>query len=79
VLVFFPSYSVMRNCVGMWQLGDQGKTIWDRIKQYKAAVVEPQDKHEFSAAMTEFYARVKDPGTKGAVFFAVCRGKVSCC
>jgi regulator of telomere elongation helicase 1 len=77
VLVFFPSYGVMRACIGTWQGGDPGKTVWDRIRQYKAAVIEPQDKHEFSAAMSEFYARVNDPRTKGAVFFAVCRGKVS--
>lgn len=77
VLVFFPSYGVMRDCVGTWQGGEPGKTVWDRIRQYKAAVIEPQDKHEFSAAMSEFYSRVSDPRTKGAVFFAVCRGKVS--
>lgn len=27
--------------------------------------------------MTEFYDKVKDPKLNGAVFFAVCRGKVS--
>lgn len=27
--------------------------------------------------MTEYYARIKDPNFKGAIFMGVCRGKVS--
>jgi hypothetical protein len=39
-------------------------------------VVEPQNKQEFVAAMHLFQEKVKDPAKHGAVFFAVCRGKV---
>ena len=47
------------------------------IPRHKAPIVEPQNKLEFTAAMCEFYDKVKDPKLTGAVFFAVCRGKVS--
>eukprot|EP00041_Stephanoeca_diplocostata_P036359 m.1323962 g.1323962 ORF g.1323962 m.1323962 type:complete len:796 (+) comp24851_c0_seq31:77-2464(+) len=79
LLVFFPSYGVMKSCIAAWQLpGAQGgRTVWERINQHKTAVVEPQDKQEFVAAMQEFYLRVADRTATGAVFFAVCRGKVS--
>lgn len=40
-------------------------------------IVEPQGKHDFLQAMVEFYDKVKDPRLHGAVFLAVCRGKVS--
>lgn len=40
-------------------------------------MVEPQDKQEFVAAMHEFYLKVADRTATGAIFFAVCRGKVS--
>ena len=80
VLVFFPSYGVMRGCVERWKElppGASGKSIWQRIQQFKVPVVEPQGKLEFVTAMHEFYEKVNDPRLTGAVFFAVCRGKVS--
>lgn len=78
ILVFFPSYGVMQSCVTAWQQvrGQNGKCVWDRIQQFKTPVVEPQDKPSFVAAMHLFYAKVQDPTCTGAVFFAVCRGKV---
>ena len=39
-------------------------------------IVEPREKHEFIAAMHVFYSKVRDPTLSGAIFFAVCRGKV---
>jgi regulator of telomere elongation helicase 1 len=38
--------------------------------------VEPRESHQFPLAMEDFYQKVKDPGKEGAIFFAVCRGKV---
>jgi hypothetical protein len=40
-------------------------------------VVEPRSSTEFVAAIADFKAKLEDPAYNGAVFFAVCRGKVS--
>ena len=48
--------------------------IWTRIEQQKPMFVEPKTKAEFCTAMENFYDRVNSGG--GAVFAAVCRGKV---
>ena len=81
LLVFFPSYGVMRSCVEAWQTHGN-PTIWDRIAAAKHPVVEPTDKASFMAAFEEFNDAIDDGagaagGRRGAVFFAVCRGKVS--
>ena len=73
LLVFFPSYPVMEKCLGMWQ----SSGIFGRISQNKACSIEPRNKIEFVREIEEFYNKVKDPDLKGAIFFAVCRGKVS--
>ncbi len=54
----------------------QKENIWSRIEQYKPVYVEPRNKHEFLTAMENFYERIRDPAHNGAVFAAVCRGKV---
>ena len=38
--------------------------------------VEPRNKHEFHTAMENFYEKINDPAQNGAIFAAVCRGKV---
>ena len=100
LLVFFPSYGVMRSCVSLWK-SHGTPTIWERICAAKHAVVEPSNKAEFHQAFGEFNAalglqtgrldgKFVDPEDGavartgevarhkgGAVFFAVCRGKVS--
>ena len=78
LLVFFPSYGVMDQCISSWKISSQsGKSIWDRIKTYKEPFAEPKDKTDFGKAMETFYAKVQDPNLIGAIFFAVCRGKAS--
>jgi hypothetical protein len=53
------------------------------LRSHKQPVVEPKASHQFPLAIEDFYQKVKDPGKEGgAVFFAVCRGKVlivKCC
>ncbi|XP_068207931.1 regulator of telomere elongation helicase 1 homolog [Palaemon carinicauda] len=73
LLVFFPSYPIMRSCRDEWQ----NSGIWSKISQGKPIYVEPQTKEEFQNAMFEFYEKINDPSLKGACFMAVCRGKVS--
>jgi len=53
----------------------QQSGIWTRIDQQKSIFVEPKTKAEFHTAMDNYYDRVNSGS--GAVFAAVCRGKVS--
>lgn len=46
-------------------------------KKFQPIYVEPKDKQTFNAAMLDYYAKINDPNCKGAIFMAVCRGKVS--
>lgn len=50
--------------------------IRGRIEQHKALFIEPKSKFEFATAMDNFYEKVNDPSIGGAIFAAVCRGKV---
>lgn len=56
---------------------DQAKSIWDRINEQKEIFVEPKTKLEFNQAINGYYSKIKDPAFDGAIFLAVCRGKVS--
>lgn len=38
--------------------------------------VEPQGKRDLKDVMNGYYSRIVQPGSKGACFLAVCRGKV---
>uniref|UniRef100_A0A7S0H0B7 DNA helicase n=1 Tax=Micromonas pusilla TaxID=38833 RepID=A0A7S0H0B7_MICPS len=64
LLVFFPSYGVMRACVEFWR-SHGAPSVWDRICNAKHAVVEPQDKKEFAAAFAEFNAALGLRRAKG--------------
>ncbi|RKO90499.1 hypothetical protein BDK51DRAFT_34964 [Blyttiomyces helicus] len=77
MLVFFPSYGAMSACLSIWKLSENGKSVWDRIMQYKEPVLEPRGKQEFNNAIELFYKKLQDPTLTGAIFFAVCRGKAS--
>jgi regulator of telomere elongation helicase 1 len=73
VLVFFPSYPVMHSCMDYWR--ENG--ILQRMEQYKPYFQEPRRKGDFNPTMDAFYDAINDPKKDGAIFFAVCRGKVS--
>ncbi|XP_065085452.1 regulator of telomere elongation helicase 1 homolog [Ochlerotatus camptorhynchus] len=73
LLVFFPSYPLLHKCQESWQ--ETG--IWGQISRTKPIFVEARGKEQFLNTMTEYYQRINDPDGKGAVFMAVCRGKVS--
>ncbi|CAG8526701.1 10742_t:CDS:10 [Paraglomus brasilianum] len=79
LIVFFPSYGVMTDCINIWKRkhsrGNR-KSIWDSIIDIKQAIIEPKNKQEFVKAMAEFNMKVAD-NSNGSIFFAVCRGKVS--
>ncbi|XP_055586273.1 regulator of telomere elongation helicase 1 homolog [Uranotaenia lowii] len=73
LLVFFPSYPLLNKCQESWQ--ETG--IWAQISRTKPIFVEPRGKEQFLNTMTEYYQRINDSEGKGAIFMAVCRGKVS--
>ncbi|RLN25872.1 hypothetical protein BBJ28_00000860 [Nothophytophthora sp. Chile5] len=78
LLVFFPSYSILEESVERWQrpaVGESSSSIWNRIVQQKQAFVEPRGRVDFKAVVDEYHEAITDD-PKGAVFFAVCRGKV---
>ena len=75
MLVFFPSYSSMHECMQHWrQTG-----IANGVENYKRMFEEPRGKSDFTSVMDAYAATVSDPEAPGAgaVFFGVCRGKVS--
>ncbi|KAK9916347.1 hypothetical protein WJX75_001590 [Coccomyxa subellipsoidea] len=89
LLVFFASYTVLEACLCHWKSSSGSEqrgssavlsfhgTLWDRIVRDKQAVIEPRRSEEFQAAADDYRAKLKDPSSRGAIFFAVCRGKVS--
>ncbi|KAL1199370.1 Regulator of telomere elongation helicase 1 [Cardamine amara subsp. amara] len=79
LLIFFPSYYLMDRCIAFWKdVGHKNSmTVWERICKLKKPVIEPKDSSLFPAAMQDFSEKLQDRSTSGAIFFAVCRGKVS--
>ncbi|KAL6972803.1 Regulator of telomere elongation helicase 1 [Sarracenia purpurea var. burkii] len=82
LLVFFPSYYLLDQCIGCWKNMihpnlTNSSTIWERICRHKQPVVEPRQSSLFPLSIDDYNNKLKDSSTSGAVFFAVCRGKVS--
>lgn len=82
LLVFFPSYYLLDQLIGYWKnmshpSSANSSTIWERICKHKLPVIEPRQASLFPSAIDDFMAKLKDTSCSGAIFFAVCRGKVS--
>ncbi|VFV33288.1 regulator of telomere elongation [Lynx pardinus] len=73
LLVFFPSYPVMEKSLEFWRARDFAR----KLESLKPLFVEPRSKGGFSEVVDAYYARVASPGSSGATFLAVCRGKAS--
>ncbi|KAL1786498.1 regulator of telomere elongation helicase 1 isoform X1 [Sigmodon hispidus] len=73
LLVFFPSYPVMEKSLEFWRAQDLAK----KVEVVKPLFVEPRNKGSFSEVIDAYYQRVASPGSSGATFLAVCRGKAS--
>jgi DNA excision repair protein ERCC-2 len=71
IVCFFTSYSYMESIVSNWYV--QG--IIEQVLKYKLLFVETQDSMETSLALLN-YTKACENG-RGAVLFAVARGKVS--
>ncbi|XP_033623076.1 regulator of telomere elongation helicase 1 isoform X8 [Fukomys damarensis] len=73
LLVFFPSYPVMEKSLAFWRARDLAR----KMEALKPLFVEPRSKGNFSEVIDAYYQRVTSPGSSGATFLAVCRGKAS--
>nr|XP_054960542.1 regulator of telomere elongation helicase 1 isoform X2 [Pan paniscus] len=73
LLIFFPSYPVMEKSLEFWRARDLAR----KMEALKPLFVEPRSKGGFSETISAYYARVAAPGSTGATFLAVCRGKAS--
>ncbi|VDM52808.1 unnamed protein product [Angiostrongylus costaricensis] len=81
ILVFFASYSLMDHLISKFkELKNSSqkfpsKSYWEQMTDAKLVVVEPKQKSQLARVRSEFTRGVQNE--KGAMFFAVCRGKVS--
>ncbi|XP_053430850.1 regulator of telomere elongation helicase 1 isoform X3 [Nycticebus coucang] len=73
LLVFFPSYPVMEKSLAFWRARDLAR----KVEVLKPLFVEPRSKGSFSEVIDAYYKQVASPGSSGATFLAVCRGKAS--
>ncbi|KAL5967272.1 Regulator of telomere elongation helicase 1 [Taenia solium] len=72
VLVFFPSYALMKMCLDSWQNSD----IYSKFLDYKKIFTEPRDKTQFQQ-ITTGYMEAATSTVGGSVLFSVMRGKAS--
>ena len=72
VLVIFSSYSILSACKHVWTVDD--RKILDCIGLEKEVIFEPKNTMEMDEAMKR-YCRIAST-KKGAILFAVCRGKI---
>eukprot|EP00958_Prasinococcus_capsulatus_P010947 scaffold1074_cov409-Prasinococcus_capsulatus_cf.AAC.19 len=79
LLVFFPSYIVMNSCIESWKMpaGRGSECVWERIHKHKQTVVEPRESSLLHSVFEDFRRKLEDTAFAGAMFLAVCRGKVS--
>lgn len=73
LLVFFAAYSVMDNCIQFWERDG----IYNAIDNEKKIFIEPRKKTELKKAMNDYYAKINEENSRGAIFMAVLRAKVS--
>uniref|UniRef100_A0A1B6HRV6 Regulator of telomere elongation helicase 1 homolog n=1 Tax=Homalodisca liturata TaxID=320908 RepID=A0A1B6HRV6_9HEMI len=73
VLMFFPSYPLMEKTINLWQ--QEG--FWSQIIALKPLFVEPQYRDRLADVMKEYNSALEAEDSRGAVFLAVLRGKVS--
>ena len=79
ILVFFTSYSALAKTVSAWKRPFQGQndSTWVKLQSLKHLVVEPKGKTEFADAIRLYEQKIVSGDGRGAIFFAVCRGKAS--
>lgn len=70
MLFFFPSYVLLQKLYDAW---DETGVI-KRMERIKGVYQEPRESSHYKFVISAFY---KDVYRRGAIMFAVCRGKIS--
>ena len=70
ILLFFPSYAMLLKLYDCWDHCG----ILKKMERLKGVYSEPRDSSHYKFVISAFY---KDVYKKGAIMFAVCRGKIS--
>ena len=70
VLTFFSSYSFLNSTIESWKKSG----IIKKMKEYKSIHCEPNTSQKCTRVIREYYMNAY---RKGAILFAVCRGKIS--
>ena len=79
ILLFLPSYKLLNKLIERWQ----STGLWNELNQRKVVITEPRYSDEFEASIRHFNEVIETTngnngnGVDGALFIAVCRGKVS--
>lgn len=71
LLVFFPSYKFLEDCMQFWNDSD----IWNEISRRMAICVESRDKDLFLIEMKRYYKEIREK--RKAIILAVMRGNLS--
>lgn len=75
VLVYFTSYFCLEKTIEKWKARVNGQSIWESIITYKEPFSEPKSKLDFSDVISSYGKAIEMK--RGAILFAVCRGKAS--
>lgn len=73
VLLFFPSYAVMKNFVEAWTANG----TMTSLALIKPTVMEVQRSTDFSSLIQDYCENVDSPEKRGCLLMAVCRGRMS--
>jgi len=70
---------MLTRCVDAWKQPEPGaKTpFWTLIEKHKAIFMEPKYSSQMQPVIDAYSAKIEEPGSNGAMFLAVARGKVS--
>uniref|UniRef100_A0A182Q0A5 Helicase ATP-binding domain-containing protein n=1 Tax=Anopheles farauti TaxID=69004 RepID=A0A182Q0A5_9DIPT len=74
LVIFFPSYHYLNVCKEGWK----NNGMWAQMNRTKSVFVEPYwtDKKPLTTTMNEYYASLRRPAKRGAIFMAACPGPV---
>uniref|UniRef100_A0AC35U9E5 Helicase ATP-binding domain-containing protein n=1 Tax=Rhabditophanes sp. KR3021 TaxID=114890 RepID=A0AC35U9E5_9BILA len=77
IIVFFPAYAQMYSFIKSWKEDKflKDSNIYRELERFKDVYSEPKNKTEVNLIMANFEKSVDS--NKGAILFAVCRGKMS--
>jgi Rad3-related DNA helicase len=78
MLVFFPSYVTLNECITCWKNTREGdSSLWDILNGHKPIFMEPKESFLLSKSFKDYEAAIDGNPIGGAIYLAVCRGKAS--